>query len=124
MRVRGTIARRSRSRGMAKTLQHQIIARALELIADERHWTRGALARDEQGAFCFWNSKEAVKFCAAGALARATAELLGSAHGADPLALEVTRAVMAANGATRCVQQINDIEGHAAVVRALQKALG
>jgi hypothetical protein len=107
---------------MAKPLQHQIIAGAIELIADEKHWTRGALARDKRGVLCCWNSREAVKFCAVGALARAAADLLGSASDVGPLSLAIARDVMIANGVTRCLQQINDIEGHAAVVRALQKA--
>jgi hypothetical protein len=108
---------------MAKTLQHQIIARALELIADERHWTRGALARDKKGTACSWDSMRATKFCAVGALVRAAADFLGSTVNAPSLAAITAKEVMAANGATRCVQQINDIDGHAAVVRALQKAL-
>jgi hypothetical protein len=108
---------------MAKPLQHQIIARAMELIADEAHWTRGALARDKHGVFCCWESARATKFCAVGALARAAADLLGSTADAGPLALDVARQVMIANAVPRCLQQINDIEGHAAVVRALQKAL-
>jgi hypothetical protein len=123
LRSLGTIAVHSRSHGMAKPLQHQIIAGALELIADEAHWTRGALARDKRGLVCCWESREAFRFCAVGALARAAADLLGSASDAGPLALAIARDVMIADGVTRCVQQINDIEGHAAVVRALQKAL-
>jgi hypothetical protein len=108
---------------MAKPLQHQIIARAVELIADETHWTRGALARDQRGTPCCWDSQKALKFCAMGALARAASDLLGSTTDAGSLAAATARQVLAANGVTRCVQQINDIEGHAAVVRALQKAL-
>jgi hypothetical protein len=108
---------------MAKPLQHQIIARAIELIADEAHWTRGALARDERGRACCWDSAGVTRFCAVGALVRAAADLLGSTVNATSLASVAAKEVMGANGGTRCVQQINDIEGHAAIVKALQKVL-
>ena len=108
---------------MVRPLQHQIIARALELIADEAHWTRGALARDKRGVNCGWDSQKALKFCGMGALARAATDLLGSTTDAGSLAAATARQVLAANGETRCLQLINDFEGHAAVVRALQKAL-
>jgi hypothetical protein len=58
-----------------------------------------------------------------GALARAATDLLGSTVSGGSLAAATAKEVLIANGETRCVQQINDIEGHAAVVRALQKAL-
>jgi hypothetical protein len=92
-------------------------------IADEAHWTRGALARDERGRACYRDSREAVRFCAVGALARAAADLLGSTINGGSLAAATAKEVLVANGATRCLQQINDIEGHAAAVRAFQRAL-
>jgi hypothetical protein len=59
-----------------------------------------------------------------GALARAATDLLGSTIIGGSLAAATAKEVLVANGETRCLQQINDIDGHAAVVRALQKALG
>jgi hypothetical protein len=107
IRASEPVEEQPRLRCMTKSLQHQIIGRALELIADGAHWTRG----------------EAIKFCAVGALARAAIDLLGSTVNTASLAAATAKEVMAANGATRCLQQINDIEGHAAAVRALQRAL-
>ena len=56
-------------------LQHQVIARALELIADEANWSQGAWARTASGKPCPWIHPGAQSFCAFGALNRAAFEL-------------------------------------------------
>ena len=61
---------------MAKPLQHQIVARALELISDEAHWTRGFVARRADGSLCASSDLRAAQFCAVGALNRAAHELV------------------------------------------------
>jgi hypothetical protein len=110
---------------MAKTLQHQIIVRALELISDESRWTAGVLALDEHRLPCRVEAPEAVRFCAVGAIGRAIFELMGAVHG--NLVEQVETAVLAANGLngleTESLPWINDREGRERVVAMFQKAL-
>ena len=65
---------RARSLRMAKPLQHQIVARALEIISNEAHWTRASIARTADGWPCACLDPLAYKFCAVGALYRAAVE--------------------------------------------------
>lgn len=108
---------------MAKSLQHQIIVRALELISDESRWTEGALARDYHRRSCQAIALEAVRFCAVGALERAAYELLGDI--AEPLFLaDIENTVLAANGyKSRTLAQINDQQGREAVIELFKTAL-
>jgi hypothetical protein len=106
---------------MAKPLQHQIIARALEIILDESKWTRGAMARMADGAACAPLDPLAVRFCAVGALYRAAGELLSS-NGFDR-ALEAEHLVLAASSELHGLPSINDIEGREAVIAMFKVAL-
>ena len=109
---------------MATTIQKQIILGALSLIENEENWTRGVLARTKNGVRCEWSDDYATKFCAIGALGRTAQDLVGDYFTAKQLALEAANIVMAVNGqAGRCLSSINDIHGHATVVRLFRKAL-
>ncbi len=106
---------------MVRPLQHEIIARALELIADEAHWTSLVIARTADGKICEWVHPLAARFCAVGALDRAAYELLGP-KGDESLKAE--KYVLAANNrATDSLPRINDHEGHAAIVSMFKYAL-
>ncbi len=107
---------------MAKTLQHQIIARALELISDESRWTRGAMARNACRWSCPVEDPEAVRFCAVGAIRRAALELLGEAD--TGLVDQIEAIVLSTNGQARTnLAAINDRRGREAIVVMFQKAL-
>ncbi len=108
---------------MAKSLQHQVILRALEIISDESRWTGGTLARDHHRRSCQVTAPEAVRFCAIGALERAAYELLGNA--VEPsLVTEIEKTILAANGyASFTLAQINDQKGREAVIELFKKAL-
>jgi hypothetical protein len=107
---------------MAKTLQHQIITRALELIEEEAGWTRAAIARTASGEVCEIIDRAAVRFCAIGALSRAVHELLG-----DPSSLQVYQVaefiLAASNSPQDSLARINDAYGHAVVVDMFKRAL-
>ena len=107
---------------MAKTLQHQIIEGALHLIAEEEHWTRCSMARNEGGDPCSVWDPAAVRFCAVGALWRAAFELTESLESFQ-LVETIAKRVVDINSRTDCLQTLNDVEGHAAVVHLLQVAL-
>ena len=109
---------------MAQTLQHQIVARALSLIADERNWTTCALARDQGGKPCAYASREAIKFCAVGALMRAALDLFGNGIHARAVAIDMAKRISEANGhAKASLACINDSRGHAAMVSMFERAL-
>jgi len=108
---------------MTKTLQHQIIGRALELIADPAHWSTGAWARTSAGHACGWNNPAAARFCASGALQRAAFEL---AQFSTPslLAVDAEKYILEANSARSFdLPSINDMDGHASTVEMFKKAL-
>jgi hypothetical protein len=107
---------------MARTLQTQIVSRALELIADDATWTRGAMARTAAGNKCAWSDTAAVRFCAAGALGRAVDEIVGAYSFA--LVQEVEKYILAANNfACSSLPTINDLRGHAFIVAMFRRAL-
>jgi hypothetical protein len=107
---------------MAKPLQHQIITRALEIISDEKKWTRGSMARMADGKACACLDPLAVRFCAVGALYRAAGELLSS-NGFDR-ALEAEHLVLAASKELHGLPSINDVDGREAVIAMFKVALG
>lgn len=107
---------------MAKPLEHQVIARALELITDETNWSQGAWARTASGKPCPWIHPAARRFCALGALNRAAFELL--AVGGYELAMSAAKQVVSARGGSDAhLPEINDLEGHVVVVALFRRAL-
>jgi hypothetical protein len=110
---------------MAQTLQRQIIAGALALIANEANWTRGSLARTRDGTRCGWCDPDAARYCALGALGRAAAELTADYQQSHFFAMKAAREVLSANNlAGYCLPSVNDVRGHAAIVVLFKKALG
>jgi hypothetical protein len=105
---------------MAKPLNFQIIARARELIQDERNWCRGYLAIDERGLGIDPASKQAVKRCALGALLDAAYELINDKHSAYELAVNALRPVCGSNK----LIILNDHCGHGAVLALFDEVLG
>jgi hypothetical protein len=53
-----------------------VMERAIELV--ESGWANGVWALNAKGEPCDWESRDAVAFCAVGAIMRATQELLGT----------------------------------------------
>ena len=107
---------------MAKTLQHRIIARALELISGEEDWTRCSMTRNSEGYPCSVWDPAAVHFCAVGALWRAAFELMSDLD-VFPLVEQTALQVVVSNGRADVLQTLNDLEGHAAVVQMFRTAL-
>ncbi len=104
---------------MSKPLNRPIIERARALIANENHWCRAAVARDERGFQVDPTGATARQRCAFGALVAAAFELVGDIKQAHDLASSVAREI-------RCTPSLintNDTEGHAAVLALFDKAL-
>ena len=107
---------------MARTLQDQIIQGALDILSEEKRWTRCSMARNSEGHPCSVWDHTAVRFCAVGALWRSANDLMGSLD-AFELVETIAKRVVDINGGTYCLQTHNDLEGHAAVVGMFQVAL-
>jgi hypothetical protein len=60
---------------MSKTLDHHVVARAREIISDEKHWTQFDYAQLDSSDEADPADPRAVRFCAVGALRRAAFEL-------------------------------------------------
>lgn len=60
---------------MSKSIERMVIERALKLMRNG--WCRVTWAEDAAGNPVEWYSKRAVRFCAEGAIKRATKDLLG-----------------------------------------------
>ena len=61
---------------MSESLDRTIMERAIRLV--EAGWTQNAWARTAKDEAVDWEAKEAVSFCAVGAIMRATRDVLGS----------------------------------------------
>lgn len=53
----------------------ELAKKARDLIADPKHWTKNAFAKDRLGFAVETESAKAVRFCSIGAVSRATFEL-------------------------------------------------
>ncbi len=104
---------------MAKPIKVQILERARALIADERHWCPGDMARDRLGYAVDPIDGAAEQRCALGALVAAAYELSGDRSQARALAMGAMRPLVGATALTH----INDTEGHAAVLALFDEVI-
>src|SRR6202521_916542 len=105
---------------MSKSLHHQIVARARELISNPERWTQRELAVSRIGAPVEPSDQFADRLCAVGALTRAAGELTGDVFAADTLAYDVHMALLTFAEiipGTTTLECINDARhGHSAVL--------
>src|SRR5262245_17139109 len=102
---------------MAKSLQHQILARAREIIFDKKHWTQSAYARDRYGHTTSAIAASATRFCAIGAISRAYFDLTAKSPDDEWDDFPVS---------ARCLGRLEDAsedKGHAALLKAFDKLL-
>lgn len=104
---------------MAKPSRVQILERARALIADQRHWCPGDLARDARGFSVGPTESSARQRCALGALVAAANEFTSDPDVAHHLATTAMRPLVGATSLTH----INDSEGHAAVLDLFDMAI-
>ena len=99
---------------MSVPLREQVISRAYQLIEDPHHWTRFALARTVSGIACQPGSEHAVRFCARGALYRAARDICPDGS---------TALFKTVSWSLPWLALVNDLQGHAAVLKHLKNAL-
>jgi hypothetical protein len=105
-----------------RNIRDKLSPLALEIISDEAHWTRSFTARTSAGHPCACFDPSASKFCAIGALIRATGELLGEPS--FERAYEAEKHVLLVNRRPAdTLPFINDVEGREAVVAMFEVAL-
>lgn len=93
----------------------EVLQKARDLIADESRWTHGYFARDEQGYDVEPNEPSACKWCALGAVYH----VLGSS---EEEAWEAP-AIKALHASNRIPAEVNDLEGHDAVLDMFDAAI-
>lgn len=110
---------------MAKPLTTQIIERARALIADDHHWCRGELARDERGQRTSPTNWGARRFCALGALIAAAGEITGDPDRANELGRMAADRVseLAVGWKWLSLITVNDLLGRRAVQVLFDRAL-
>lgn len=109
---------------MSKMLDHHVVARAREIITDEKHWTQFDYAQLDSSDEADPADPGAVRFCAVGALRRAAHELTSDSESFTALADRVqeaidsfakTRSHLKSNFS---IEDLNDTEGgHADVLK-------
>jgi hypothetical protein len=104
---------------MAKPMRVQILERARTLIADERHWCPGDLARNALGFPVSPTDGNAEQRCALGALVAAAHEFTNDPGLVHHLATTAMRPLVGATSLTH----INDAGGHAVVLELFDLAI-
>jgi len=102
---------------MAKSLKHQVLTRALELVSNERSWTRHTVARTASDQPCKVTDPRAAKYCALGAIQRSVFELTGE------LNHDLAHTAMCHVSGNVVLPLINDLVGREAVIHRFQRAL-
>lgn len=95
------------------------------LIADRKHWTHDAAARDKHSHRVEAESPRAVRWCAYGALLKVAGNEDGKlfSRAFDALT-EAARDVAESRGLPGSVFTLNDMGGHRAILEALDRAIG
>jgi hypothetical protein len=108
---------------MTTTVQKQVLINARALIADPQHWARGVLAQTADGRPIAWYQSSADRWCAVGAINRAAYDLLGDLNKARRIGKEVASIVYPHRWFGWALPDINDAQGHTAVLALFDKAL-
>ena len=108
---------------MTTTVQKQVLINARALIADPARWTRGTLACTAHGLPVAWHDQSATKWCALGAIYRATYDFVGDPKKAARIGNEVAKSICRSRWFGGRLPIMNDTRGHTAVLAAFDKAL-
>jgi hypothetical protein len=112
---------------MSKPLNYQIVARARELISDPRRWTQETYALFKNGHLAEPEDARAHRFCAVGALMRASHELASDPIQSRQLAAKTGEELerFANLPKRRCLEDLNDrrTNGHATVLNLFDRYL-
>lgn len=93
-----------------------VLVRAKALISSPQNWTQGSLARDDVGRIVSTRHKDASRWCALGAICAFTHPRGGVRYKAIGLLRSVAKGAI-------CATNINDYEGHEAVMALYDRAI-
>jgi hypothetical protein len=109
---------------MSKTLKVQVLITARALIADKKHWTQKAFARDKCGRKVSPVSEEATRFCALGAVMRANKICTGlEYHGLQSCRPPELRIRGIPHKKLSRLEAVSEWAGHAAVLKEFDKLI-
>ena len=108
---------------MTTTVQKQVLINARALIADPAHWTRRTLARTADDHVVDWSERSATKWCAQGAIYRAAYDLVGDQKAATRIGNKAAKSIYRTRWLLVSLPNMNDHQGHAAVLAVFDKAL-
>lgn len=109
-----------------------ILKRTCAILDDRRRWTTKVYARDSRGLECLPVASSAVCWCAVGAIQKAAAEVLGAGDEAWDLADAAMAYVVECSDDAgdpdvmsyeSQIADVNDRQGHAAVLRLMAGAV-
>ncbi len=95
----------------------EVLQAAKKLIESPEHWAQLANARDADDKVCYYDSTEAVKFCARGALLRVSRDAIEYNSAIQSLRRKM-HSIFNTN-----VAVVNDTLGHDAVMQAYDAAI-
>ena len=104
---------------LASMTTAEVLQKARDLIADESRWTHGYYAKDESGHDVEPNEPSACRWCALGAVYHVL-DLSEQETLSDP---EAVRALDDAAGYYGSTVDVNDYEGHDAVLALYDRAI-
>jgi hypothetical protein len=108
---------------MTTTVQKQVLINARALIADPAHWTSCTLARTADDHVVEWYDRSVTKWCAQGAIYRAAYDLVGDQNEATRIGNEVAKNIYRPSWRFVSLPNVNDRQGHAAVLAVFDKAV-
>lgn len=108
---------------MSAGFQRTIIARAIALLDDEGTWCRHTIARTRNGRPCLPWAATSARYCAFGALLRASFEICGDRAQAQVLASNCEAHITAVLGLNHRLSRINDRGDRAMITKILREAL-
>jgi hypothetical protein len=112
---------------MSKSLHHQVVTRAREIITDPHHWIRGAFAIAKDYSPIDPTDERAYRFCAVGALRRAAHEIArGEQRLADHVELALEDFIHRHHPEfDDDLERLNDVnDGHANVLKVFDEFVG
>ena len=102
---------------MSQNLDAIVLRKACSLLGSELRWTSGAWARDARDSRCSPLSRDAVRWCAVGALQKCAHDLLGDERSARELADCIARRLVPGPGG---LVFVNERGGYAVVSKVMR----
>lgn len=108
---------------MSAVFQRTIIARSLAILEADGAWCRHSISRTRNGRPCLPWAAQSARYCAYGALLRASYEICGDHAQAHALASSCEAHIAALLGLDQRLSRINDTSDRATIMEIFREAL-